>query len=137
MIAENMRGDCWELSLTELLLCLQLSVESWASLSVSIFCRFLHQLTPSMLTRYKGTVTIFQYGAGPNGVMRTLGKYMLGSGGMFGYALAYFLRCWSCSASLANEALSPLAIAFSCPSAALFVPKDLTMMPGCEPEDPR
>lgn len=32
-----------------------------------------------------GTVTIFQYGAGPNGVMRTLGKYMLGSGGMFGY----------------------------------------------------
>ena len=33
----------------------------------------------------EGTVTIFQYGAGPNGVMRTLGKYMLGSGGMFGY----------------------------------------------------
>lgn len=35
----------------------------------------------------EGTVTIFQYGAGPNGVMRTLGKYMLGSGGMFGYVL--------------------------------------------------
>ncbi|KAL1986378.1 hypothetical protein VTN96DRAFT_6457 [Rasamsonia emersonii] len=31
-----------------------------------------------------GTVTIFQYGAGPNGVMRTLGKYMLGSGATFG-----------------------------------------------------
>jgi len=34
-----------------------------------------------------GTVTIFQYGAGPNGVMRTLGKYMLGSGATFGYVL--------------------------------------------------
>jgi len=31
-----------------------------------------------------GTVTIFNYGAGPNGVMRTLGKYMLGSGATFG-----------------------------------------------------
>ncbi|KIW25131.1 uncharacterized protein PV07_10795 [Cladophialophora immunda] len=31
-----------------------------------------------------GTVTIFQYGAGQAGVMRTLGKYMLGSGTMFG-----------------------------------------------------
>ncbi|EYE98139.1 MGR2/ROMO1 family protein [Aspergillus ruber CBS 135680] len=31
-----------------------------------------------------GTVTIFQYGAGPNGVMRTLGKFMLGSGATFG-----------------------------------------------------
>ncbi|KAJ9655461.1 subunit of TIM23 translocase complex [Neophaeococcomyces mojaviensis] len=30
-----------------------------------------------------GTVTIFQYGAGTAGVMRTLGKYMAGSGGMF------------------------------------------------------
>lgn len=38
-----------------------------------------------VLMESTGTVTIFQYGAGPNGVMRTLGKFMLGSGGMFGY----------------------------------------------------
>jgi len=31
-----------------------------------------------------GTVTVFQYGAGQAGVMRTLGKYMLASGGTFG-----------------------------------------------------
>jgi Reactive mitochondrial oxygen species modulator 1 len=34
-----------------------------------------------------GAVTIFQYGAGQAGVMRTLGKYMVASGGMFGYVL--------------------------------------------------
>ena len=32
-----------------------------------------------------GTVTIFQYGAGTAGVMRTLGKFMVGSGSMFAY----------------------------------------------------
>jgi len=30
-----------------------------------------------------GAVTIFQYGAGHAGVMRTLGKYMIGSGATF------------------------------------------------------
>jgi hypothetical protein len=33
-----------------------------------------------------GSVNIMRYGAGPNGVMRTLGQYMLGSGATFGYA---------------------------------------------------
>lgn len=32
----------------------------------------------------EGSVNIMRYGAGPNGVMRTLGQYMLGSGAAFG-----------------------------------------------------
>lgn len=39
----------------------------------------------SRCTNDQGTVTIFQYGAGTAGVMRTLGKYMAASGGMFAY----------------------------------------------------
>ncbi|PGH13452.1 hypothetical protein AJ80_06321 [Polytolypa hystricis UAMH7299] len=35
-----------------------------------------------------GTVSIMQYGAGPNGVMRTLGKFMLGSGATFGFFMS-------------------------------------------------
>ncbi|KAL8386990.1 hypothetical protein RB595_010240 [Gaeumannomyces hyphopodioides] len=34
-----------------------------------------------------GTVTVFRFGAGTNGVMRTIGQYMLASGTTFGYAL--------------------------------------------------
>ena len=35
----------------------------------------------------QGSVNIMRYGAGPNGVMRSLGQYMLGSGATFGYAI--------------------------------------------------
>ncbi|KAM0277472.1 hypothetical protein ACHAQH_005750 [Verticillium albo-atrum] len=35
-----------------------------------------------------GTVSIFRYGAGPNGIMRTLGQYMLGSGTTFGFFMS-------------------------------------------------
>ncbi|KAL8386991.1 hypothetical protein RB595_010240 [Gaeumannomyces hyphopodioides] len=32
-----------------------------------------------------GTVTVFRFGAGTNGVMRTIGQYMLASGTTFGF----------------------------------------------------
>ncbi|RDW61329.1 hypothetical protein BP5796_11221 [Coleophoma crateriformis] len=35
-----------------------------------------------------GSVNIMRYGAGPNGVMRSLGQYMLGSGVTFGFFMS-------------------------------------------------
>ena len=40
------------------------------------------------LRQHKGGLTIIRYGGGPNGPMRTLGQYMLGSGATFGYGCA-------------------------------------------------
>ncbi|PHH62861.1 hypothetical protein CDD81_6661 [Ophiocordyceps australis] len=35
-----------------------------------------------------GTVNIFRYGAGPSGIMRTLGRYMGASGATFGFFMS-------------------------------------------------
>lgn len=35
-----------------------------------------------------GATHIMRYGGGPNGVMRTLGQYMLGSGAAFGFFMS-------------------------------------------------
>jgi len=40
----------------------------------------------------EGSVNIMKYGAGPNGVMRTLGNYMVGSGATFGCVFECTLR---------------------------------------------
>ena len=39
----------------------------------------------SILKDRLGGFNIMRFGAGPNGPMRTLGQYMLGSGATFGY----------------------------------------------------
>ena len=47
----------------------------------------------ALLSLSIGGFNIIRYGAGPNGPMRTLGQYMLGSGATFGYeaSLSTFL----------------------------------------------
>lgn len=48
--------------------------------------------TAWMLIIPPGTVSIFRYGAGPNGIMRTLGQFMGASGATFGYEPRCFLK---------------------------------------------
>lgn len=72
--------------------------------------------------------------------MRTLGKYMLGSGATFGYVLRNSLRFYVYLSVLyvrLDNTNHTLLIVSSCPSAALFVPKALTTMPGSALADPR
>ena len=61
-----------------------------------------------------GSLTIMRLGAGPNGVMRTLGQYMLGSGAAFGYTH------WTIpvSAAVHPELFLTFLIGSSCPSEA-------------------
>ena len=72
--------------------------------------------------------------------MRTLGKYMLGSGATFGYVLRNFLRFYVYSSLLYVRLLDTnhtLLIVSSCPLAALSVPKALTTTPGSALAVPR
>ncbi|KAI1869375.1 hypothetical protein JX265_006465 [Neoarthrinium moseri] len=51
-----------------------------------------------------GTVNIFRYGAGPNGIMRTLGQYMAGSGATFGFFMGIGSVIRTDASPMANEA---------------------------------
>ncbi|KAI1760294.1 reactive mitochondrial oxygen species modulator 1-domain-containing protein [Hypoxylon sp. FL1150] len=53
-----------------------------------------------------GTVNIFKYGAGTNGIMRTLGQYMLGSGAAFGFFMSIGAVIRSDASPIAVEAFA-------------------------------
>jgi hypothetical protein len=53
-----------------------------------IFCI----LVSSNTNAPQGTLTIIKFGAGPNGIWRTLRTYMLSSGATFGYIVTYPLK---------------------------------------------
>lgn len=57
----------------------------WASLLDSYSVRLLCLPLCARSNLAQGSVNIMRYGAGSNGVMRTLGQYMVGSGATFGY----------------------------------------------------
>lgn len=82
-------------------------------------------MRPPILTHSPGTVSIFRYGAGPNGIMRTLGQFMGASGATFGYVEPAYLPPTS---SCTGQSLMPCSVAASsCPSEALFDPTHLLL----------
>ncbi|TQS37100.1 hypothetical protein Golomagni_02436 [Golovinomyces magnicellulatus] len=59
----------------------------WVLSLASYLASFLDTLWILWLT-LKGSVNIIRFGAGSNGIMRTLGNYMLGSGATFGFFMS-------------------------------------------------
>ncbi|PSR87223.1 reactive mitochondrial oxygen species modulator 1-domain-containing protein [Coniella lustricola] len=65
-----------------------------------------------------GTVSIFRYGAGPNGIMRTLGQFMGASGATFGFFMSVGSVIRSDASPIAQQAYansrrSPIIMAAS------------------------
>lgn len=55
-----------------------------------------------------GATNIMRFGPGPNGMLRTLGQYMLGSAATFGFFMAIGTTIRTDSSPIATEAFSRL-----------------------------
>ncbi|MCJ1410536.1 subunit of TIM23 translocase complex [Ptychographa xylographoides] len=76
--------------------------------SVGLIMGFLFGMSGEQVLAYRllnessGGVNILRFGAGPNGPLRTLGQYMLGSGATFGFFM-------SIGSVIRTEGRSPMA----------------------------